>query len=251
VTDTTTPESFTFDEYLSGRPEVRSPEVRYRVPLPPTLAAKVPADHCAAHERLVGRLEDERQALDAAEQKLEQAQATDTERERKAIVAGKPPPKATADAAREHRDRAQHAVEVLGQELAASAAGMLATLGAADLTAARDEALARARELVEQVGPILEPVPPLLAEAGGLRGEAAWIIRLLHVGYARPWRPSPDALGELEGALGVLLATLEATLAGELEREQGYRTGGTVFHRRGPRREPRAAAVEGDAGGAG
>jgi hypothetical protein len=210
----------------------------------------VPPDLRAEHTRLVARLEAEQQALAELETKLEQAQAADTERERAAIVAGKQPPKATADAARERRDRAQHAVDVLGQALAASAAGMLATLDAGDLTAARDEALARARELVESIGPILEPVAPLLAEAAGLRGQVGWIVRLLHVGYARPWRPSADALGELEGALGVLLATLEATLARELARAEGYRTGGTEFHRRGPRRES-SAAVEGDAGGTG
>jgi hypothetical protein len=252
MTDTTTPDEaeLAFDESSNRSYEYqrqRDP-ARWVQPLPPELAERLPADLLAEHDRLCGRYAEEQAAAGELEQKLEQARAADTERERKAIVAGRKAPEPSAAKVEAELGQVQHRAEVLAEEIALSAARLLALSDPhlADVIADADKLVASE---LDALVPLLDSFDEHLATRARAAGVARWVRRLADRRHTRPWNESPDTDGSLESTLGAVRGTLHALR--EQQRTRGALTqAGMTFRPRGPAREPRAEAPdpEADAG---
>lgn len=252
MTDTTTPDEaelaeLAFDESSRGQyehPRRRPPDpARWVQPLPPELAERLPADALAEHERLCGRYAEEQAAAAELEHKLEQARAADTERERKAIVAGRKAPEPSAAKVEAELGQVQHRADVLAEEMALSAARLLA-LSAPHLADVIAEADALVESELDALVPLLDKIDEHLARRARAAGGARWVRRLADRRHTRPWNEQPDTDGSLEGNLGALRATLH-TLR-EQQRARGAFTTqtGMTYRPRGPRREVAAEPAE-------
>jgi hypothetical protein len=154
-------------------PSTRHASTFLRAPLPPELAATLPAKQRKEHEQLLARVDAAAREYGRLRAELADAPTRDRKAEAAAALASEPMPEPSEHRLRAEIEQAQRIRRALDDALAASANGLLAA-AAANAGGVADELEAQLAELADDVRARLADLREGVAELGELYGAAGW-----------------------------------------------------------------------------
>jgi hypothetical protein len=162
-------------------PPTRHASTFLRAPLPPELAATLPAKQRKEHEQLLARVDEASREYARLRAELADAPTRDRKAESAAASAGEPLPESSEHRLRGEIEQGRRFRRALDDALAASANGLLAA-AAANAGAVADTLEAQLAERVDAVRARLGDLREAVAELGEAFASAGWTRALAEAG---------------------------------------------------------------------